>query len=224
MDLYSFVLANREIFKILYAALILIICILIVTKTHRLFKISAHPGIRYFRNAFFFFGLGFASRYFLKFLFDNSELYTYSMIPILLFNFFVIMGGFFLLYSLIWKKLDSNFPTSSLFNTKASIFYLFAIIIVVIDYIWNTYLLMFITQIIIFLIASSIGLVNSRKKRNTAANLSFIAMILSLMAWVLNALAVLIFELNVAVLINVYIINMVFFLLFLYGVVKVTKG
>ena len=224
MDLYSFIISNKEIFKALYAALIVLICLVIVLRSHKLFKLSSHPGIRYFRNAFFFFGLGFASRYFLKFFLDNSTLHPYSFIPIILFNFFVVMAGFFLLYSLIWKKVDNTSPRSSLFNTKISLFYLFALIIVMLDYLWNMYTLMFISQIIVFIFASSIGFANTRKKKNTTSNLFFVAMLLSLLAWVLNSLAVLFFEWNTVVIVNVYMLNTIFFLLFLYGVVKSTKN
>jgi hypothetical protein len=95
MDIYSFIIANKDLFKIIYAFLIILICLFIVLKTHKLFHLSLHPGIRYFRNAFFLYGIAFFARYFLS-LVIKQPLVTTSI-----FEFFIIMAGFFLLYSLI---------------------------------------------------------------------------------------------------------------------------
>jgi len=65
MLLYDLIIENKELLKILYALIITVICLFIVIKTNKLFKISSHQGIRYLRNAFFFYGIAFITRYFL---------------------------------------------------------------------------------------------------------------------------------------------------------------
>jgi hypothetical protein len=220
MDIYSFIIANKDIFKIIYACLIVLICLVIVLKTHKLFHLSLHPGIRYFRNAFFFYGISFFVRYLLSFTVS-----TQLTIPV--FEFFIIMAGFFLLYSLIWKKIQGEkFGSFSFFNSRVSIFYLMALIIVILVILWGTIYFMFLSQIILFLIASIVSFVNYKNKKDSHKfpGFYFIAMILMLAAWILNSLAPTLFNWSPIALINIYFFNSIFFLVFLYGVIKITKN
>jgi len=228
MDLYSLILQNKETLKLIYALIIVVICFLIVLKTNKLFKISLHNGIRYFRNAFFFYGLGFTIRYLLWFLFDLDGLPAYSSFATLLFEFFLVMGGFFLLYSLIWKKFESYKspePRSSLFNPRILILYSFTIILVIIDFLWGFYHAMFFSQIMIFILASAISYANfiEDKGKHKFPKFYFVAMLASLIAWIMNTLADIYLGWDKIVMINVYVLNMVVFLLFLYGVIKSTR-
>ena len=136
MDLLAWAIINKEALKILYGLIITLICLIIVLRTHKLYKISLHKGIRYFRNAFFFYGIGFFAKYVLEslafiFRMDTIVLQIISV----LFKFFLVMAGFFLLYSLLWRKIETSredYP-SSLFHPKISIFYLMTIIVVILD-------------------------------------------------------------------------------------------
>ena len=220
------IIGNKELLKLFFALIVVLICMVIVFKTHKLFRLSSYTGIRYFRNAFFFYGIGFAIRFFIGSpIFDNKYLSAYYPAINSLFEFFLVMAGFFLLYSLLWKNFEHRkHSLSSLFNFKIFIFYLVAFIIVVLDSIWKTNYFMFASQILLFVLASGISYLNYIKKKNREfLKFYFIAMILSLIAWVLNALAALYFNWNQAVLINIYILNLIVFLLFLYGVIKVTR-
>ena len=91
----------KELFKIFYAIAIGLICAFIVLKTHRLFRLSHHQGIRYFRNAFLFYGAAFIIRFFVgsPFIYDLMTREVFSLINFV-FEFFLIMAGFFLLYNL----------------------------------------------------------------------------------------------------------------------------
>jgi len=218
MSFYELIAQNKELFRIFYSLIIGLICFIIVLKTHRLFKLSDHQGIRYFRNAFFFYGLAFASRYFL--LFISSPFLKIA------FEFFLIMGGFSLIYSLLWKRLDGKkINISSLLNFRILIFYLFAIIIAYLDFIWQIYYFMFFSQIIVFIVASIISYdnFNKNKNKNNFLKFYFISMILSLMAWILNFIACYFFNWRLRWVGGVYILNVIVFVLFLYGVIKVIK-
>ncbi len=220
MNLYLFIIQNKEIFKLIYAFVIVLISVLIVLKTHKMYRLSLHPGIRYFRNAFFFYGIAFFVRYFLIYALTNYQIIT----PI--FEFFIIMGGFFLLYSLLWRRFEGEKGhNSSLFNPKTLILYTFTIIIVVLNIIWKTLYLMFYSQILLFFIASIISFYNYRKNkgRHKFTLFYFIAMVLMFFAWIINSLVSTVFNSSPAALINIYIFNALFFLLFLYGVVRLTK-
>lgn len=222
MDLSLLVMKNKWILEALYALVICSICMIIVLKTDKFFKLSLHNGIRYFRNAFLFFGAGFLARYLFGIFSDFSIINSY--IIKIIFEYFIIMAGFFLFYSLIWKKFASKEEYSSLFNLKIIIFHLMAIILAVFDSLWQSYNFMFFSQMIIFFYTSAISLINYRKKQDKQfLKFYFIAMLLVFFAWVLNFLAASFFHWSHLILINIGIINIIFFFLFLYGVIKVTK-
>lgn len=223
----DWVVQNKELIKILYALIVVIICAIIVVKTDRLFRLSLHTGIRYFRNAFLFFGLGFFTRFFICSEFCAPLFGLYHPILRALFEYFLIMGGFFLLYSLLWKRFEPQGIKyhSSLMNSKIAVFYLMALVIVFLDYLWGTFYLMFGSQILLFAFASIVSFIKYREGKNQHRFLKFyfIAMLLSLAAWVLNALAGFILDWNPMALVIIYLLNIIIFLLFLYGVVRVTN-
>jgi len=229
MQEYSWIIQNKELLKLVYSIIIILICFVIVLKTNRLFKLSLHQGIRYFRNAFFFYGIAFFLRYILgsKLIFNSISLSQNYFIIGILFEFFLIMAGFFLLYSLIWKRIEGigKREDSSLLNPKMVLFYIMSFIIAYLDFLWKDYFFMFLSQILIFIIASVISYLNYKNLGNKRLFLKFyfVAMLLSLTAWVLNALLSLYFNWNQGVLINIYLINIIIFGLFLYGVIRVTK-
>jgi len=228
MYFYDWILLNKETLKVLYGAVIGLICAVIVLRTDRLFRLSLHQGIRYFRNAFFFFGIGFIIRYFLSPLdFSGREGIIYHSLANFLFEYFLVMAGFFLLYSLLWKRLEGKGENyfSSLFNFRILVFHIMAILIVILDTVWRSYLFMFSSQIIIFTITCAISLVNYAENgsKHKFLKFYFLAMLLSLVAWVLNALIALALNWHKVVLTDIYIINLLIFLLFLYGVVKLTR-
>jgi hypothetical protein len=225
MSLYSFIMESKFILEALYALIICSICMLIVLKTDRFYKLSLHKGIRYFRNAFFFYGIAFAVRYLFG-VFSDFTLH-YAFLLGVLFEYFFVMAGFFLFYSLVYKKIESpaEHYKSSLLNPKIMIFHIIALLISVLSYIWETYFFMFFSQIIIFSSMLTISFVNQKEHGRQRKFLKFysIAMFLGLAAWTLNLLAALYFEWNPAILIDIGIMNVIFFLLFLYGVIKFTQ-
>lgn len=225
MSLYSLILENKWALEIIYAVAISLICAVIVIRTDKFFRLSMHKGIRYFRNAFFFYGVAFIVRYVFGLLsdLDFDAVYVVQVI----FEYFLVMAGFFLLYSLIWRKFESSEEEyfSSLFNAKIAVFHMMALIIAVMDNLWATYNFMFFSQIIIFFYASVISYINYRKdnQQHKFPKFYFVAMLISLGFWILNFLAETYFEWNHGILINIGVMNVLFFLLFLYGVIKVTK-
>lgn len=225
--LLKLIVENKELLKIFYAITVAIICMFIVSKTNKLFKISEHQGIRYLRNAFLFYGIAFIIRYFLGVLSFPGDINNfYPLLIRIFFEFFIIMAGFFLLYSLLWKKIEfsaENF--NSLFNRRIAVFYGMAFVIAIFDLIWQTGYFMFFSQIALFLYASVVTFINFKRnpKKHKFLKFYFTAMFLSFCAWTLNAVSALFFEWNSGIMINIYAINITFFLLFLYGVVKATK-
>lgn len=220
MDIYNFIITNRELILLIYTIIISIICLAIVLKTDKLFRLSLHQGIRYFRNAFFFYGLAFILRYFLATADINI------LIIRAVFEFFVVIAGFSLLYSLLWKRLDYPQKSfSSIFNPKMGIFYLFSLIIIILDCLWGNYYFMFFSQILLFAIASIVSGAGYSKaeKRQGFFKLYFIIILLNFAAWVFNFAVAAIFNWSQIGVINIYILNLIIFMLFLYIVQKATK-
>ena len=84
---------------------------------------------------------------------------------------------------------------------------------------------MFYSQIIIFSFASIIAYKNyTKNKKQKFPKFYFIAMLIELFAWIFNLMTVSIFEHDSLLLLNVGIINVIFFLLILCGVLKITKN
>lgn len=225
--MHEFILANKEIFKVIYAVVIVAVCAFIVLRVHKLFHLSLHNGIRYFRNAFFFYGIAF----FVRYIFGAPIIIDfiggkYSSLVNFFFEFFLIMAGFFLLYSLIWKKIERENEDhyTSLLNRRILLFYLMSAIIATIDYLWLSYSVMFFSQIVLFFFASLISYNNYRQKgrKHRFLKFYFFAMLLSFLAWTGNTFAAIYFNWDKNILVGVYLSNIIIFLLFLYGVVKVT--
>jgi len=219
-------LQNKWILEVLYALVICAICMIIVLKTDRFYRISLHQGLRYFRNAFLFYGIAFVGRYLFGLLLDIS--FDYLFLAQVFFEFFLIMAGFFLFYSLVWKRFEpakTNYLTS-LLNSRIIGFELVALALAVLDSLWGTYYLMFFSQIVTFFLASVIAFYNymtKDRKKNKFLKFYFAAMLLELTAWILNYLVAAYFNWRHLVLIDIGILNAIVFLLFLYGVIKITK-
>lgn len=227
MDIFSLLIENKEIIKLIYGLLIGLICFIIVLRVDKLFRLSLHQGIRYFRNAFFFYGFAFIIRYvFGALIFYENIGEEYLPIITIIFKYFLIMAGFFLIYSLLWKRLETSSKNyySSLFNPKIIIFYIMTLVIVFLDYFWQTHYFIFISQIILFIIASGISYLNyiHGKSKHKFLKFYFAAMVIALAAWIFNALSALL-DWNRYILINSYLLNIIIFLLFLYGVVNATR-
>ena len=205
--IYDFCSVNLSLFRLFYSLFITLICLVIVLKTNKMFKVSNHQGIRYFRNAFFFYGIAFLFRYLLS--------VTYFATPI--FEFFMIMAGFSLLYSLIWRNFEVEGSPSSLFNYYMSLFYIMAVTMVCLDFLFQSFLVLFLSQIIVFVIISIISFKNIKK--GGFSKKYHIAMVFCFLAWTLNLIFVS-FLPRLRFIGNIYVLNLIVFLMILYGVTR----
>ncbi len=215
-------IANKELLKILYALAISFICALIVIKSDRLFKISDYQGIRYFRNAFFFFGLSVIVRFILGPV-TTTNPNAYSVIITFLSGFFILVGGLFLFYSLVWKKIENEKKYHSLINLSAFVFYLISSLISWIGL--TSHLLLPISQIVLLSLILVVSLVNYLKSGNDYSFLRtyVVAMVLGLLAQIIGTTSYFISEIKIIPL-TIYGLNLLFFFLFLKGVMSLTKN
>ena len=228
--LFEWILSSKELSKVIYALIISFICSMIVLKTDRLFKLSDHQGIRYFRNAFFFYGIAFITRFILGGISNplNNSVYnkTFFLITNYLFNFFTIMAGFFLFYSLIWRYIEKEKNYHSLFNIRIGIFYIISLSIIFLDIFIKTNYFMYFSQIILFAIMAIISFKNYLldNKKHEFPKYFFITMLLGMITWVLNILVYYFVDWATKIKISIYGINIFFFFFFFFAIKKITKN
>jgi len=223
MDVLSLLLSNKIFLEVIYSFIISFICLAISFKSDRYFRLSLHSGLRYFRNAFFFYGLAF----FWKFCFaELTGLNSFSIFfSQFIFESLLIMGGLFLLYSLLWKKFNPKPGFSSLINSKLIFLYLLSLVIALTDCLKGTYFLLFSSQTLIFLIAFILVLNTYKQKGNKPSFLKFygLAIALGLIAWILNFATAFVFQWDLLLLISTGLLNIIFFLIVLLGILQVTN-
>lgn len=212
---------NKELLKTLYALLLMFLCAIIVLKTDRLFKLSDHQGLRYFRNYFFFCGIAFVFRFLI-----SSSLKSYNFLAIILYEFFILVASFSLFYSLTWKTLGPKKNHHSLLNFRMAIFYVVSLSMALLDWIYNTSLILSFSQIIIFLVMLFISYKNysTNGKDYFFLRLYLFAMLISLVLWIFTFYFSLYGQNNSAAQIIFYGINLLFFLIFFGGTMRVTQN
>lgn len=102
--------------ELVYTIVILIFCFLVYIKTREIYDLTKHKGIQFFRYAFMFFGLAYASRLFLYLMiFGSDNMFGFfmtrrTMMPVsnLVVAYFSTMAILYLTYSTVWKRINSE--------------------------------------------------------------------------------------------------------------------
>lgn len=215
------IFSAKELLKASYALAVLLSCFMIVIKSDRLFKLSDHQGLRYFRNAFLFYGLSFAVKFVLggitNPLGNSTGNQTFFMITNYLFSFLTVMAGFFLLYSLIWKYIEKKKNYHSLLNIQVGLMFFVSIIIVYGDFLLDANYFVNYSQIILFSVMLIISFSNYIKDKgeHLFVKYYFLTMIVGLTTWILR--------LFVTMNVYVYLTNLLFFMIFLFMISKITS-
>ncbi|MBU2612766.1 MAG: hypothetical protein KKB62_03540 [Nanoarchaeota archaeon] len=98
--------------ELVYSFVIIFCSLIVYFSTKKMYDISKHPGIRYFRISFLFFALAYFFKSFISFLLVFSGfrglIEFLSVFPgvttVFLFMYTSTMAIFYLLYSIVWKK------------------------------------------------------------------------------------------------------------------------
>lgn len=99
--------------ELIYSFVIIFCSLIVYFSTKKMYDISKHPGIKYFRISFLFFALAYFFKSFISFLFVFSGfrgiVEFLSVFPgvttVFLFMYTSTMAIFYLLYSIVWKKM-----------------------------------------------------------------------------------------------------------------------
>ncbi len=170
-----------------FTLIAVIFCFLIYFKTRESYELTKYEGIKYFRGAFFFFGLSYLLRFFLSLVILSKIAFDF-ILPremfapffILFLGYFSTIGIFYLIFSSIWDK----------FQKKQLLLWghVIAIILSVISFLTRSHFILLALQFV-FLIAAmifSFVIEKERKKITKIRVLYFLVCIL----WLLNLLTI----------------------------------
>lgn len=174
-------------------------CTVIIKHTRCLYNLSFHQGIKYFGEAFIFWGLGFIARfaYVLGILYPNIYGPTTKIVmPILhvAFEYLLTLGGFFLVYSLIWRQMDQMTSSFLAARFKIVALHALALALALADMTINTFHFLYIVQLIALGYA---GLLtydhwktsSTKSMKDTFASLYLIALCAAFIGYLVNYVA-----------------------------------
>jgi hypothetical protein len=155
--------------ELTYTLLIVLFCLMVFFKTKEIYDLTKHKGILFFRYSFIFFAIAYISRLFLFLLiFSTNKLSRNIMmrgslmhVSHLIIGFFSTMAILYLVYSIIWKQINSEH-----FLTFSNII---ALIIGVIAFIFRSHLILSLIQLFIMIIALIIIFLNHNKTKKKSA-------------------------------------------------------
>ena len=178
--------------EILYSFVIIVCSLMIYFGTKELYELSNHRGLKYFRFTFLFFAIAYFIRSFIKIIIiylGKQEVamvapIVFGKLPLFLFMYFSIMAIFYLLYSVLYKKLKHDWIL--LFHLTS------AIIAIIITFVGgNIFLVLLINILLLIFIIYVVYLSYHQSKKKKFLNLYAIYFLLSVF-WILNILDIII--------------------------------
>ncbi|MFH0977982.1 MAG: hypothetical protein V1837_01640 [Candidatus Woesearchaeota archaeon] len=197
----------------IYTTIVVLSCLFVAVRTHKLYKLSGHEGIGSFRNAFIYMGLAFIARYVMLTLFSlkfvTSPTLGFALATQLAMIYLYCIAGFSLVYSLVWKGAEKK---------QAYLVHLLAIGIAVAS-IYKAYFLYF-SQLAVFGYAAISCYSTYRETKQRFIQVYFIALILAFAGYLANLLNYFLAPISPTFVIYTYGITVVTFLIFVYGVIR----
>lgn len=204
--------------EILYASVIIAICIIIFYKTKEFYDLSGHNGIKFFRHTFLFFALAFFFRLIpMFFRIGDIDPWSYRFVfitGVYFFGYASSMAVISLARSVTWKK----FKKGAL--SKALIYHLTALILPLVilftDDRWVFFLLQAALIIGVFFIIMKF---HPHKKKSKM----YVTYLLLLLFWMLNLAILTIPKFMKTAIYTLYVLSLVMFVFILYKTIKMTQ-
>jgi hypothetical protein len=211
--------------EILYSFLIIVCSLMIYYGTKELYELSSHKGIKFFRQSFLFFAFAYFFRSFIKLIllyFNVNGIFSISprllnplisQLTLIVFMYFSTMAIFYLLYSVIHKKLNSE-NMIYLFHIVAAILAIFSVVS------RNPFSYLGLNLLLLIFVIAVVYLSYKNSKRRIKGHNLYVIYLLLLFFWIINIIDILIptFFLNFQLII--YLASSGIFLLMLYKVLK----
>ena len=125
-----FTIGTDFVIQWMFSLVVVIASFMIYFKTKELYELSGHKGIKYFREAFFFFGITYLANIVLRLInpgflgFPDVDFYM-PIIPTILMAIAVFTSTttfLYLILTVFWKKVDKSFVSSPYFIGGISLF------------------------------------------------------------------------------------------------------
>ncbi|NQU78772.1 hypothetical protein HQ545_03295 [Candidatus Woesearchaeota archaeon] len=101
--------------ELVFSAVVIVLCMLIFFRTKEMYGLTRHKGINYFRTTFLFFALAFFFRFAFHLFSISGIVFDFSFprqiigpLPLLVTGYFSTIAIFYLLLSLVWKRVNSE--------------------------------------------------------------------------------------------------------------------
>jgi hypothetical protein len=100
--------------EIVFTILAVILCFLIYFRTKESYELTKYKGIRYFRDAFLFFGLSYLMRFLTSMMFFYTSIAfpfhreNFMPVSMLALSYFSTIGIFYLIFSSVWKRFSNT--------------------------------------------------------------------------------------------------------------------
>lgn len=179
--------------ELLYTIAVILPAMFVFFKTKKLYNFSSYKGLKYFGLAFLFISTGFILRFFvmLNKVSHGNFVNTIDQFDFLLLGmiFFLCAGGFLLVYSLVWKKFEKIFYDTTPINKALFLIYSLALIISIVDYLNQSFLFYYSSQILVFGIAGVVSYRSYLTNKQKYKQFYFISMVLFLVVMIINLIA-----------------------------------
>jgi hypothetical protein len=168
--------------ELLFAVIIFVLCLIIYLKTKESYQLTKHRGIKYFRDAFLFFGISYLVRFsfmLAKLFFDirlfRGELGSLFILPL---GYLSTIAIFYLGLSIVWRK----------FNTKYLIFFSHttAVLLAITSFITRSHLILIYIQSLFLIITVILIFINHKKKKSSVK----IIYVFIFIFWLINLWAI----------------------------------
>ncbi len=207
--------------QLIYSFIIIVCSLMIYNATKEMYELSSYKGIKYFRKAFLFFAIAYFFRYFINFFLIFLDINDISPRIVFGFSLFIfiysnVMAAFYLLHSVLWKKLDNS-------KTKIYLFNFVALVIAITATFFRSMLISILLNFALLAFASLILFVAYRnfKNKKKGKNL-FVIYLLLFVFLVLNIIDILIPRFLQLYQLIIYLISISLFMTILYKVLKKT--
>lgn len=213
------------IIELVSSLIIIFSSFIIYAATRELYDLSRHRGIKYFRNAFLFFGLAFSFSFLIKFVIYVFQLpvalhfhaEAFSYLALFVFVYASTIAMFYLLYSVMWKKIEKQYGKYDF----VLVFHLIAFIVSLASISAREALLLLALQAAVFLFIAIESYGNYREFRKERG-ISSIYMIyfLVFIFWTLNIMIIVIPDFFRLAQLVVYSLSSLVWLMILFKVLK----
>jgi hypothetical protein len=165
-----------------FALIALIFCLLIYFRTKEAYSLTKHKGIKYFRDAFLFFGFAYLLRFLFSVVFLSRVVFDMNIERQVLMPLFIMILGYvstmsilYLIFSAIWKNISGR--------TTIILGHVLAILVSITAFTTRSPLAVIVIHSILTILAIIIIFQKKENKKQTKTRVLYM---LVLLAWVVN--------------------------------------